>query len=145
MIQLIRKVTTKMELDVFNQIVEKVWLEKGYTVEHATLESNCYILYNQHEVPVGTAEFRAVTPESEVLKYYPPFNVDHTVEVDKIAIMKEHRGPEHFARLLGLILDYCKENHIDNYISLLEPSLFNLLKNEMKLPIDVAYERSTSR
>ncbi|TPG89135.1 hypothetical protein EEL32_06625 [Brevibacillus laterosporus] len=136
-----KKVISEDSLKEFNQIVEKNWIEKGYDVEHATLDSDCYIIYNDEEVAIGTIEFKTVTVTSEILRYFPFLFPQDTIEVDKVSILKEHRSTQNLSKILELFFLHAQENNPEKYISLLEPNFFHHLKNQLHFPVEAMSEK----
>ncbi|MEW9698050.1 hypothetical protein [Paenibacillus sp. SI8] len=129
-----KQVQTEVELQLFNQIVEETWREKGYEVEYGSLESDCFIIYDA-DIPIGTIEFKPVTMTSEILNYFPFLLPQNTVELDKVSILKNYRSQENLMKLMDLLIRYSQTNHVEKYIGLTEPSFFHFLKNHMKFPI----------
>ncbi|MRN52277.1 GNAT family N-acetyltransferase [Paenibacillus monticola] len=123
------------ELRVFNSIVEEVWEESGYVVEQSDGTTDCFLIFNDN-VAVGTVEFKQVSEQTEILRYYPIIPMECTVEIDKIAILKKYRSSGSMSEIIKIIADYTQQNGVQRLIGLIEPSFYNYLKNEVKASID---------
>ncbi|MNN79183.1 hypothetical protein D3C81_1958060 [compost metagenome] len=55
-------------------------------------------------------------------------------EVDKVAVLKDHRG-KNLDRLLATIVLFAEKHQIKNYVTLLEPVLFRALKISFHVPM----------
>ncbi|MEF2969128.1 hypothetical protein V3851_25425 [Paenibacillus sp. M1] len=139
--------TVEEEL-MFNKIWTEAWLEQGFELEFSEEAVGRCLVFDEAEMPVATVEMKPYTPEMTGLNRLAPFN-EHpailadpwrTVEVDKVALHKEHRG-KNLDRLLATIVLFAEERNIRNYVTLLEPVLFRALKISFHVPMSRVGER----
>ncbi|WP_211093616.1 hypothetical protein [Cohnella fermenti] len=142
---MIRKVQNEMEAALFNFVWMTVWREKNFEFEFSSHCLSRYLSVTPNGEAAGTAEFKPYFPEDNRLDRIAPFSLHPWVaqdpakvaEIDKIAFLKEHRGP-YLAELLTLIVGYCRANGYHYLVSLLEPVFYRALRITFKVPMDKA-------
>ena len=143
-------VETLEEGTLFHSIWMEAWMEKGYEPEFTDNVLGRCLVYDAARVPVGTVEFKPYVPRSdEPLSRLAPFD-DHPAvllsgpgdiaEVDKVALLKRHRG-RNLNRLLATIVLFARQNGIRHYVTLLEPTLFRALRISFHVPMSQVGER----
>jgi hypothetical protein len=140
---MIKKVQNDMEAALFNYIWMTVWREKNFEFEFSTDYLSRYLAITPLGEAAGTAEFKPYSLEEGRLEQIAPFslhpwvamNPSKVAEIDKIAFLKEHRGP-YLAELLTLIVGFCQANGYHYLVSLLEPVFFRALRITFKVPMD---------
>jgi hypothetical protein len=144
LIDLSEQVKSVSELEHFNHIWMEAWAEKGYDIDDSqSLEQ--YLIKDDAGFFVGTVEFKRYSPtESEINGVFlfscePTIQAhkNHIVEIDKVAIMKNHRG-RNLDRLLAFISLYTEKHGYRYGICLLEPLFYKALKYVYQLPIKQA-------
>lgn len=146
MFKLVEKEEEKL---IFNSIWTQAWLEKGFELEYCDEILDQCLIYDEYKSPVATVEIKPYDPENrDGLDEFAPFAAHsliqadprHIAEVDKVAILKDHRG-KNLDRLLATIVLYAEQNNIHNYVTLLEPVLFRALKVSYHVPMSRVGER----
>lgn len=135
-------VETLEEERVFDQIWTQSWLEKGFELEFADETLGRCLVYDELDIPVATVEMKPYTPYNSELDKLAPFashpaivlEPDKVAEVDKVAVLKDHRG-KNLDRLLATIVLFAEKHQIKNYVTLLEPVLFRALKISFHVPM----------
>ncbi|RRJ63228.1 hypothetical protein EHV15_10080 [Paenibacillus oralis] len=136
-------VTTLQEEALYHAIWTKVWLEKGFELEFASEVLGRCLVYDEHGVPVATAEIKPYDPAADQgLNRLVPFaqhpaiitEPEYTAEVDKVALLKEYRG-KNLNRLLSSIVLFARDHHIRHYVTLLDPILSRALKISFHVPM----------
>ncbi|MNZ46769.1 hypothetical protein D3C78_644630 [compost metagenome] len=135
-------VETLEEEAVFIQIWTQAWLEKGFELEFAEQVLGQCLVFDESNVPIATVEMKPYTLHNSELDKLAPFAShpmiasypEHVAEVDKVAVLKDHRG-KNLERLLATIVLFAETNQIKNYVTLLEPILFRALKISFHVPM----------
>jgi hypothetical protein len=144
-----KKVETPEELTLFNNIWMGCWLEKGYEFEFYTGPADRFLIQDPSSTFVGTIEFKTYShhQENNINSVYPFHLIDliknsenQTIEIDKVAILKEYRG-KNLDRLLTLFAHYSEINQIKYCVVLLERVFFKALKSVYKIPVDAVGEK----
>lgn len=141
-------VETLEEEMIFNGIWTEAWLEQGFELEFAEKVLGRCLVYNEKDLPVATVEMKPYSIEADGLNRLAPFQAhpailadpEHVVEVDKVALHKEHRG-KNLDRLLATIVLFAESHKIRNYVTLLEPLLFRALKISFHVPMSKVGQR----
>ncbi len=133
---------------IFNGIWTEAWAEQGFELEFAEEVLGRCLIYDEANVPVATVEMKPYSRDMDGLNKLAPFkdhpaiqaDPNHIVEVDKVALHKDHRG-KNLDRLLATIVMFAEEHQIRNYVTLLEPVLFRALKISFHVPMSKVGER----
>ncbi|AWB42943.1 hypothetical protein DCC85_01000 [Paenibacillus sp. CAA11] len=137
-------VQTDRELQQFNGIWTKAWIEKGFELEFSEGIVDRILVYDELCQPVGTVEIKpylAGSPLDEVAPFQEQDILQESrecgllAEVDKVALLKEHRG-KNINRLLSTLTRYAEDHDIHYYVSLLDPILYRALRITFHLPMD---------
>ena len=129
---------------VFNLIWTQAWEEKGFDLEYFAEVLDQCLIFDETQNPVATVEIKPyhVQPQGDLDKIAPFYkqaliqaDPHHIAEVDKVAILKEHRRGRNLDRLLAAIVLYAEKNNIHHYVTLLEPVLFRALKVSYHVPM----------
>lgn len=140
-----KKVETTEDLNIFDNIWMSCWVEKGYEMEFSYGDIDRYIIKNDESQNIGTVELKDYSlNENNPMNLIYPFHKNNViatstkrmVEVDKVAILREHRG-KNLDRLLSVIVFHCKNNEISYCIVLLERLFYKALRNVYKVPLYV--------
>lgn len=143
-------VETEEEELAFNQIWTQAWVEKGFELEYFDEVLDQCLIYDEHHIPVATVEIKPYRPKQQQdLDDLAPFcsqssiqsDPNHIAEVDKVAILQEHRRGKNLDRLLAAIVLYAEQNDIHHYVTLLEPMLFRALKVSYHVPMSRVGEK----
>jgi len=127
----------------FNSIWKNVWKEKGYELEQDQNFLDRLLIMNNQHVHIGTVEFKPYLISSEhYLNQLAPFAEQEEIaaaphrvmEVDKVALLKEHRGPN-LSRLLAAIVHYSEYYNYEYTVCLLEPVFFRALRVSFRIPV----------
>ncbi|RUS46857.1 hypothetical protein [Cohnella sp. AR92] len=140
---MIKKVQNEMEAALFNYIWMTVWREKNFEFEFSTEYLGRYLSVTPLGEAAGTAEFKPYRPEDSRLDSIAPFSLhpwvavdpSKAIEVDKIAFLKEHRGP-YLTEMLTLLVGFCKANGYHYLLSLMEPVFYRALRITYRVPTD---------
>lgn len=129
---------------VFNKIWTQAWVEKGFELEYFDEVLDQCLIFDEHQNAVATVEIKPyhVKPQGDLDKIAPFYkqaliqaDPQHIAEVDKVAILQEHRRGKNLDRLLAAIVLYAEQNNIHHYVTLLEPVLFRALKVSYHVPM----------
>jgi len=127
---------------VFHRIWTEVWQEKGFEIEPELEVLDRMIIHNEDGLSVGTVEFRPYHAEENnpILRIAPfheqPELADpsaHVAEVDKVALLKQYRGPN-ISRLLSAMVHYADKHRLRYLICLLEPVFARALRVSFHIP-----------
>jgi len=138
------QVETVGDLNTFNQIWMECWLEKGYMLDPTDNHVDRFIIQDLDNRNVGTLEFRQYYPtiENSINTVFPFQKLEHlstnpkkVIEIDKVAILKQHRG-KNLERLLSLCVNYSEFYEIEYCVVLLERVFYKALKNVYKVPLE---------
>ncbi|MFD1175302.1 hypothetical protein ACFQ3W_03175 [Paenibacillus puldeungensis] len=136
-------VETPEEEQLFNGIWTQAWLEKGFELEFSTEVLGRCIVYDDEQESVATAEIKPYSPNKDFpLNQLAPFAEHPAViaepgqvsEVDKVALLKEHRG-KNLDRLLATIVFFSEEHEIRHLVALLDPLLSRALRISFHVPM----------
>lgn len=144
------KVDSFALLNEFNQIWMECWLEKGYGFEMSEIPADRFLIIDAKDQKVGTIEFKqySLDPANNINSVFPFYeleklktlNLDHAIEIDKVAILKQHRG-KNLERLLSLFVEYSEYRQITHCVVLLERLFYKALKNVYKIPLETVSEK----
>ncbi|MFZ3589345.1 hypothetical protein ACOI1C_08715 [Bacillus sp. DJP31] len=138
-----KKVNTSEELTIYNNIWMECWEEKGYEIDFYDGVAERFLISNSSGVYVGTIEVKEYTlnEENEINTVYPFHELDYlkenmlqTIEVDKAAILKEHRS-ENLHTIIKVIGDYAMKHKTIYCVGLFEEAFFTSLRDVYKIPI----------
>lgn len=138
------QVETVGDLNSFNQIWMECWLEKGYMLDPTDEIVDRFIIQDIDNRNIGTIEFRQYYPttDNDINTVFPFQKVEHlsmnskrVIEIDKVAILKQHRG-KNLERLLSLCVNYSEFYKIEYCVVLLERVFYKALKNVYKVPLE---------
>jgi GNAT superfamily N-acetyltransferase len=130
------------QLLVFHHIWTEVWREKGFELEYEQEVLDRMIVSNEEGVSVGTFEIKPYNAEeSNPIHQIAPFHEQpelmeptaYVAEVDKVALLKQHRGAN-ISRLLSAMVNYADKHHFNYYICLLEPVFARALRVSFHIP-----------
>lgn len=142
-------VQNEVQLRRFRSIWQEVWNEKGFEVEDENEVKDRILIVNETNLPVGTIEVKPYHICSEhPLNATSPFHLQEEIvqapnrvaEIDKVAMLKEHRGPN-LVRLISTLVYYAAEHQIDYYVCLLEPVFLRALRISFRIPMRVIGEK----
>lgn len=138
-----KRVESKLELDRFNYIWTTVWMEKGFELEYSDQSLERFMAVSEEGEYVGTTEIKPYSIYESKINQEAPF-ADHSklilaegavAEIDKVAVLKEHRG--HFiADLLSAIAHFGEKNQLRYYVALLEPVFLRALRITFQIPFE---------
>ncbi|MCE4047596.1 MULTISPECIES: hypothetical protein [Bacillaceae] len=144
------KVDSFALLNEFNQIWMECWVEKGYGFEMSEMDADRFLIIDPNEQKVGTIEFKpySLHPTNNINSVFPfhelekikSLKLEQIMEIDKVAILKNHRG-KNLERLLTLYVDYAQSRQITHCVVLLERVFFRALKTVYKIPLETAGEK----
>ncbi|OCT13864.1 hypothetical protein A8709_20030 [Paenibacillus pectinilyticus] len=141
-----KKVESVLELQRFDEIWTRSWEEKGFELEYSEGKVDRYLIRNDQNDEIGSIEFKAFSHLSEINAIFPFHHVDKikhsrtTIEVDKVAILNEHRG-KNLDRLLSAMVCYGETNRVNYYIALIDPLLYRALRVVYKVPSEKLGEK----
>jgi hypothetical protein len=134
-------------LNTFNQIWMECWLEKGYMLDLSSEIADQFIIRDSEKRNIGTIEFKTYDPTSYINTVFPFYKIEHLAinpaqvkEIDKVAILKQHRG-KNLERLLSLFVSYTEANRVEYCVVLLERVFYKALKNVYKIPLESVGEQ----
>ncbi|WP_242318974.1 hypothetical protein [Bacillus cereus group sp. BfR-BA-01349] len=138
---MIVQVKTNQQIEKFNQIWMESWKEKGFEIE----VSESYLsqfLFKKGDEFVATIEFKSIE-NSSIIDLLPlgslgeelQFNINRTIEVDKLSIQKDSRKKGLLSLILSFLIDFAINNNVTYYVGLLEPNLYAALKNYFEFPL----------
>lgn len=138
-----KRVETDWELTMFNHIWITVWKEKNYELEFNEQVIDRYVAISPEGSYVGTSEITPYVPATSSLEAIAPMRSHPKIAadpskvgvIDKLAIMKEHRG-QPLSDLLSAIVHCAEVHQLQYFVSLLEPVLFRALRISFHLPIE---------
>lgn len=137
-----REIKDEKQLQIFNNIWKQCWKERGYEIEYSTGIVDRYIILDREELAVGSVEFKPFTKENEINEFFPFHqllemkNENHNlVEIDKVAILKDHRNDDNLVRLVSTMIAYGDKHKVDYAVAELEPRFYYVLKRFMRLPV----------
>ncbi|KAB7707422.1 hypothetical protein F9802_06625 [Bacillus aerolatus] len=137
------------EANVFNQIWMECWLEKGFEFEFSKGLTELLLIKNQNNMNVGTIEVKSynLKEKNNINQVFPFYKlktiqqyVDQTAELDKAAILKEHRG-ENLDRLITSLAHFAEQKEIKYCVALLEGVFCKALRRVYKMPMEVVGEK----
>lgn len=143
------KVDSLALLNQFNHIWMQCWIEKGYGLEAQAETADRFLITDQAERKIGTVELKpySLNSSNDINSVFPFHQIDllmdkphAALEVDKVAILKEHRGAN-LSRLLSLITNYSEFHQIQYCVALLEHSFYRALRIVYKVPMKQLGER----
>ncbi|WP_099354741.1 GNAT family N-acetyltransferase [Fredinandcohnia onubensis] len=123
-------VDSENKLKEFNRIWMECWKEKGYEIEPVRGEK---FLFKNDKVYVGTMELTPIHNDFPFKEH--PSVKGKVFEIDKLAILPEHRRSKILANILSTIYQFGIENEVTCFVALIEPKLFKALKVFYKLPV----------
>lgn len=145
-----KKVTTKEDLAIFKDIWLKACVEMEYESEPFPENAVRYLVTNKKGDYIGTIEFIPYNPdEFSTIEKYHSFREDREVfdnkefvyEVDKVAILKEHRKSWHVFTFLEIMMANAVEYDSLYYLGFMEKMFFRLARIYFKgQPIQVSKE-----
>lgn len=131
------------QMMLFDRIWKEVWREKGFELEREHEVLDRMIIQNEDGLSVGTIEFKPYNLEEiNPIDQIAPFREQpeliassaHVAEVDKVALLKQHRGPN-ISRLLSAMVHYADKHQIYYYVCLLEPVFARALRISFQVPL----------
>jgi GNAT superfamily N-acetyltransferase len=142
-------VQTEEELAAYNFIWKSVFKEKGFELEDYNGKNpieRYLILNNFNQFPefIGTVEYVKYDPKqgTNVEDLFPfssvpevRMNLGNIAEIDKVAILKEHRGKGAFEKILYTNAQYAEKHGIKYFIALLEIMLYRSLGPMYHIPV----------
>lgn len=144
------KVDSFALLNEFNQIWMECWVEKGYGFEMSEMDADRFLIIDPNEQKVGTIEFKqySLNPANNINSVFPfhelekikSLKSEHIMEIDKVAILKNHRG-KNLERLLTLYVEYAQSRQISHCVVLLERLFYRALKTVYKIPLETVGEK----
>ncbi|MCD8509698.1 MAG: hypothetical protein LRY73_07355 [Bacillus sp. (in: Bacteria)] len=138
------QVETVADMNIFNQIWMECWLEKGYMLDLSDDNVDRFIIQDLEKRNIGTVEFKPyfATPKNNINQVFPFHKIEHiahnpekAIEVDKVAILRQHRG-KNLERLLSLCVYYSEFYQKEYCVVLLERLFYKALKNFYKVPLE---------
>ncbi|MFD0620966.1 hypothetical protein ACFQZR_26355 [Paenibacillus sp. GCM10027629] len=126
----------------FHRIWTEVWREKGFELEYGQEVLDRLIVSDEEGVHVGTFEIKPYHAEkSNPIHQIAPFHEQpeliepsaRVAEVDKVALLKQYRGPN-ISRLLSAMVHYADKHHLNYFICLLEPVFARALRVSFHVP-----------
>jgi hypothetical protein len=130
-----KKVQTEEELNIFDSIWIPAWQEKGFELECLLGKVDRYLIKNENDENIGTISFRLYKNESpidEVFHFHQiekvKNNLGKIVEIENLAIDKEHRGIDNLKRVVGTIVDYGIKGDYKFLIAVIDPLFLRLVK-----------------
>ncbi|MFC5699829.1 GNAT family N-acetyltransferase [Cohnella faecalis] len=141
-----KRVIGPQDQSQFDSIWQEAWLEKGFELEPSNEESHRLLILDD-ETAVGTVEFKRYIPGYASIDQVAPFQAsillrespDAVMEVDKVAILKAHRG-KHIGKMLTAMTLFAEQEGIRYFVSLLDPVFYRALKVSFRIPIDCVSE-----
>lgn len=142
-------VSNEAQLRKYRAIWQEVWLEKGFELEDETDVLHRLLICNDASQPVGTIEVKPYSisrehPLNEITPFHQQEEImkhPHRVaEIDKVAMLKEHRGPN-LVRLISTLVHYSAEYRVDYYVCLLEPVFLRALRISFRIPMRAIGEK----
>ncbi|MCM3339265.1 hypothetical protein M3650_11620 [Paenibacillus sp. MER TA 81-3] len=128
--------------NVFQSIWTTVWKEEGYEIEPSAHTLAQVLVFNEANVPVGTFELKPYHFDGSPLNEIAPFREQAEItadpcsvaEVDKVALLREYRGPN-VSRLLSSIVHYSRQYNIVHCACLMEPVFARALRISFHVPM----------
>lgn len=135
-------VSSTAQLAHYNRIWSEVWKEKGFELEVENEVMDKLLVSNEHDEFIGTFEVKPYQPDKVELREVATFHlqpelissIEKVAEVDKVALLPEHRG-NNISRLLSAMVYYADRHLLDYYVCLLEPVFARALRISFKVPM----------
>ncbi|EPY10914.1 hypothetical protein SAMN04488689_104182 [Paenibacillus sp. cl6col] len=135
-------VKSEQQVQLYRSIWTTVWKEMGFELESAAHPLEQVIVFNEEGVAVGTFELKLYSESACMLNEVAPFAEqpevmnapEQVAEVDKVALLKEHRG-HNIDRLLSSIVHYSRKHGILQCACLLEPVFARALRVSFHVPM----------
>ena len=135
-------VESEQQLQLYRSIWTTVWQEKGFELEPSARPLEQVIVFNEEGMAVGTFELTLYRERSCKLEEVAPFAEQSEVmdapeqvaEVDKVALLKDHRG-HNIDRLLSSLVHYSRKHGIMHLACLLEPVFARALRVSFHIPM----------
>lgn len=137
------KVQTMQEQEVFNRIWEECWDEKGFEFEY--FEGTDQFVFWKDGQAIACVELKKYNIKDEVFGFseceHLKGQFERVMEIDKLSILKEHRGMGMLEEIIFFLMEYMKEKELSYFTTLLEPRLFITLKRMFRLPVEEVGKR----
>jgi len=125
---MLRRVVTEQDLAYYHFIWMTAWKEKGYEFEFSSAVLERWLVVTPEGEPVGTAEFRPFLPGASAFEAIADIgrmpelvrNRLQVAEIDKYAILPEHRG-KYVDDLVAAAVLVARKHGIRWFVTLLEP------------------------
>jgi hypothetical protein len=122
-----KKVNSKEELDLFHQIKQISWDEKGFDMEYAKSGSDLFLIYEKNGLPGGTVEF---TPYSHFISPFMRDLFDDVIdenmvafEIDSFSVLPQYRG-KLGTEIMCLMVHYAEKHAFTHAFCIADPSVF---------------------
>lgn len=126
---------------IFDSIWEEAWKEKGYELEYSD-ETMAQLLFKSENQYAATIEFKKLSNSSicETFDFrefpYIEENYNQGVEIDKISIVKEHRGFDVLNVVVSALAHFAEDTGLLFYIALIEPRFYLALRKHYKINVE---------
>ncbi|WP_028547242.1 hypothetical protein [Paenibacillus taiwanensis] len=134
-------VRNSVEASMFQSIWRTVWKEKGFELESDQEVLHQMLITNEQGHCVGTIEYKPYHLTNNPIHRVADFQDQpemalpaRVVEIDKVALLREHRGPN-IARLISAMLHYADKHDKDYFVCLLEPVFARALRVSFQIPM----------
>lgn len=127
---MIIKVKTQQQLDIFNDILGENWRKQGFFEDPSRLEADAHLfLLEKDGNHIGTLELKS--PKAETLEFFelPGTQMDQykILEIDKLSIQEDSRGLGGMIELFEAAVDIGKELSVDYFIQFMRKSFIRVL------------------
>jgi len=146
---MLKRVTTEQDLAYYNFIWMTAWREKGYDFEFSSAVLERWLVLTPEGEPVGTAEFKPFLPGVSAFESVADIgrmpelvrHRDRVAEIDKYALLPEHRG-KYVDDLVAAAILVAREHGIRWFVTLLEPLFCRAIRILYHPPMTVLGSRT---
>ena len=136
-----KKITSKDEVNIFNQILAKNWDEKEFFRQEVDGNTDLFLFGpNQNEF-AATLECKPLNKDI-YQSSFPLDNYDFVqsgekiVEIDYVSILAEYRSTGLLGELITVLIDYCLEHDFEYIFAMIDTTFCTSLIRSYRIPVE---------